>query len=126
MSVVADMNHYAKFVSSLTSGKICGKPLLENKKTFPDSVFSGSGGDNYWNARFTSHGWCPSSSNSFLTLDLKNQYNIKKVFVLGSRDQYKWSGSYTLEYGPITNYSSQVKVIFDSSFKKDKLIHDRN
>ncbi|XP_028399360.1 uncharacterized protein LOC114522810 [Dendronephthya gigantea] len=86
----------------IIEGKICENSLLQNKTKFPDAIFSGSGStDNtkYKEARFSSHGWCPTESgDKYLKIDLQNEYHITRVMVMGDKDQTKWSGSYSLKY----------------------------
>ena len=97
--------------SIFTAGKICDdEPLLEGiHHTFPNKVFSGSGGSNdYDNARITGSGWCPSSSDSYLSLDLQKEYHITRVVVMGDSDQTKWSVSYSMR-------NSHNKTLVDTS-----------
>jgi hypothetical protein len=97
-----------------TAGKIWDKPLLNDKRTFPDNVFSGRGGSpNYPNARFTGNGWCSSTPGSYLLLDLQNEYHLTQVVVMGDKDQTKWSSSYSLQYShseSLLNRSAAIKV----------------
>ena len=100
-----------EFTSSIfTVGKICDEPLLEGiHHIFPNKVFSGSVGSNdYDNARFTRRGWCPSSSGSYLSLDLQKEYHITRVVVMGDSDQTKRSVSYSMRY-------SHNKTLVDTS-----------
>jgi hypothetical protein len=96
--------------SIFTVGKICDELLLEGiHHTFPNKVFSGGGGSNdYGNARFTGSGWCPSRSDSYLSLDLQKEYHITQVVVMGDKDQTKRSQSYSLKY-------SHNKTLVDTS-----------
>jgi hypothetical protein len=96
-----------------TVGKICDKPLLEGiHRTFPNEVFSGNGGSNdYDNARFTGSGWCPSSSDSYLSLDLQKEYHITQVMVMANKYQTKWSESYSMN-------CSHSKTLVDTSLNK--------
>jgi hypothetical protein len=103
------------FSSLFTEGEICDKPLLEDiHRTFPNKVFSGTDGSNdYQNARFTGRGWCPSSSGSYLSLDLQKQYHITRVAVMGDRDQTKWSESFSMKYShdkTLVDRSSAIQV----------------
>jgi hypothetical protein len=87
--------------SIFTVGKICDDGLLLESihHTFPNKVFSGSGGSNdYDNARITGRGWCPSRSGSYLSLDLQKEYHITQVVVMGDKDQTKRSVSYSMKY----------------------------
>jgi hypothetical protein len=103
------------FSSLFTEGEICDKPLLEDiHRTFPNKVFSGTRDpDDYDNARFTGSGWCPSSSGSYLSLDLQKEYHITRVAVMGDRDQTKWSESYSMKYShdkTLVDKSSAIQV----------------
>jgi hypothetical protein len=97
-------------LSIFTAGKICDEPLLEGiHRTFPNKVFSGSGGSNdYDNARIIGRGWCPSRFGSYLSLDLQKEYHITRVVVMGNRDQTKRSQSYSMKY-------SHNKTLVDTS-----------
>jgi hypothetical protein len=102
----------------LTTGQICNSPLLQNKNTFPDSAFSGSGdsSNKYKDARITKGGWCPSGSGSaYLLLDLQKEYHITQVVVMADKEQTKWSGSYSMNFSVDTSYknSAQVSIVFD-------------
>ena len=103
------------YISSFfTLGKVCDKPLLRNTSIFPpdSAVYSGSGDPNngYKNAGITSNGWCASGSDSYLLLDLKKEYHIMQVVVMGDKEQTKWSNSYLFKYSRdnITYKNSQV------------------
>ena len=117
MAIVGILFRYKlpPFSSLFTEGEICDKPLLEDiHRTFPNKVFSGSGGSNdYQNARFTGRGWCPSRSGSYLSLDLQKEYHITRVAVMGDRDQTKWSESYSMKYShdkTLVDKSSAIEV----------------
>jgi hypothetical protein len=106
------------YFTIFTVGKICDKPLLQDAKTFPDSVFNGSGDprDNYKHARITKGGWCPSGPGTrYLMLDLQNQYHITQVVVMADAvGQTRWSGSYSLKYShdkTLVDGSSVIPVI---------------
>jgi hypothetical protein len=94
--------------SIFTVGKVCDKPILKDVTTFPD--FSGSGSSNYRNARFSASGWCASGSTPYLLIDLKKEYHITRVVVMGNKDQTKWSGSYLMKYGHDKTYKESQKV----------------
>ncbi|CAB4005658.1 Venom prothrombin activator pseutarin-C non-catalytic subunit [Paramuricea clavata] len=95
-----------------TKCKICDKPLLNDKRTFPDSVFSGSGDlyRKYKYARITGGGWCPWRSDSYLLIDLHKEYHITRVVVMGDRDQTMWSRSYSLKYSHDTTYKNCEQI----------------
>ena len=84
------------FAYIFTVGKICNKPLLQNARTFPDSVFSGSGGPNYQNARLTKAGWCASGSRPYLLINLQKEYHLTQVVVITHNTQR--SSRYSLTY----------------------------
>ena len=99
------------YISSFfTSGKMCDKPLL--RKTSISPVYSGSGDlqNGYANAGIKSNGWCASGPDSYLLLDLKKEYHITEVVVMGDKEQTKWSNSYSFKYShdSITYKKSQV------------------
>ena len=73
-------------------GKVCDKPILSS------ATFSGSGSTNYHMASFTSSGWCASGAAPYLLIDLRKEYHITRVVVMGNKDQTKWSESYSLKY----------------------------
>ena len=104
---------FFKFQSSiLVAGKTCNKHLLRNQQSFPDSLFWGSGDpDNrYARARITDKGWCASGSGTYLSLNLRNEYHITDIFVMGDKEQTKWSGSYLLSYSHDTSYQHSKEV----------------
>jgi hypothetical protein len=99
------------FASIFTVGKICNKPLFQNARTFPDSVFSGSGGPNYQNARLTKAGWCASGSGPYLLINLQKEYHLTQVVVITHNTQR--SSRYSLTYGrtgPWDNRDSPIQV----------------
>ena len=73
-------------------GKVCDKPILSS------ATFSGSGSTNYNMASFTRSGWCASGSTPYLLIDLRKEYHITRVVVMGNKDQTKWSELYSLRY----------------------------
>ena len=89
---------------------MCDKPLLHKTSIFP--VYSGSGDlqSGYANAGIKSNGWCASGRDSYLLLDLKKEYHITQVVVMGDKEQTKWSKSYSFKYShdSITYKNSQV------------------
>ncbi|XP_028417346.1 uncharacterized protein LOC114541738 [Dendronephthya gigantea] len=87
--------------------KMCNEPeLLQNRTTFPDSVFSGSGSYALMSARFDRSGWCTEISRpKYLLIDLQKEYHITRVVTMGNRDQTKWIGQYIMAYS------------FDNSFR---------
>ena len=92
---------------------MCDKPLLRNRRTIPNVVFSGSGDSNnsYKEARIYSSGWCPSGSGTiYLLLDLQKEYHITRVVVMADREQTKWSESYSMTYSHDTSYKSSIQV----------------
>ena len=91
---------------------MCNKQLLRNQQSFPDSLFWGSGDpDNrYARARITDKGWCASGSVTYLSLNLRNEYHITDIFVMGDKEQTKWSSSYLLSYSHDTSYQHSKKV----------------
>ena len=105
-----------------TSGKICDKPFLHNTTISPSdtAVYSGSGDPNsgYANAGITSNGWCASGPDSYLLLDLKKEYHITQVVVMGDKEQTKWSNSYSFKYSRynITYKNSQVTKTMVGAF----------
>ena len=78
--------------------KICNKPLLTCARTFANKVFSGKGGSDYQNAKFSRSGWCAPTLGTYLLLDLHKEYHITHVALLGNRDQTMWSSSYAMQY----------------------------
>lgn len=107
------MCSFLNFESSiLVAGKMCEKQLLRNKQAFPDSLFSGSGDPDsiYARARITDKGWCASGSGAYLSLNLRNEYHRTDIFVMGDKEQTKWSGSYLLNYSHDTSYQHSKKV----------------
>jgi hypothetical protein len=99
------------FASIFTVGKICNKPLLQNARTFPDSVFSGSGGPNYQKARLTKAGWCASGSRPYLLINLQKEYHLTQVVVITHKTQR--SSTYSLTYSrtePWDNRDSPIQV----------------
>ena len=62
-------------------------------------MFSGTGGSDYRNARFSESGWCASKSHSYLLLDLQKEYHLTHVVVMGNQHQTIWSTSYSMQYG---------------------------
>jgi hypothetical protein len=100
------------FASIFTLGKICEKPLLQDTRTFPDNVFSGSGGPNYPNARFTKTGWCASGSRPYLSIDFQKEYHLTQVVVITDKTQR--SSTYSLTYGRAgtwINSDSPIQVL---------------
>ena len=98
----------------MPAGKICDDQLLHNENIFPISIFGGSGGNSFHEARITKNGWCSSTPGSYLTIDLQKEYHITRVVVMGDKNQTKWSGSYSLKYShdeSLMSGSSAVKVI---------------
>ncbi|XP_028410756.1 uncharacterized protein LOC114533438 isoform X2 [Dendronephthya gigantea] len=87
--------------------KMCNEPeLLQNRTTFPDSVFSGSGSHSFMNARFDRSGWCTEINRpKYLLIDLQKEYHITRVVTMGNKDQTKWIGQYIMAYS------------FDNSFR---------
>ena len=77
---------------------MCDKPLLRNIIISP--IYSGSGDpkNGYAKAGIKSSGWCASGPDSYLLLDLKNEYHITQVVVMGDKEQTKWSSSYSFKY----------------------------
>ncbi|CAB4001321.1 receptor-type tyrosine- phosphatase S-like isoform X11 [Paramuricea clavata] len=88
---------FSKYFVTNIAGKICDKPLLQDTHTFPDDLFSGSGGSNYQNARLTEAGWCASGSRSYLSIDLQKEYHLTQVVVITDKTQR--SSTYSLIYG---------------------------
>jgi hypothetical protein len=97
------------FASIFTLGKICNKPLLQNARTFPDNVFSGSGGSNYQNARLTRAGWCASGSKPFLSINLQKEYHLTKVVVI--TDTTQRSSTYSLTYRRAGTWISRDRAV---------------
>ena len=88
-------------------GKVCDKPIVSN------ATFSGSDSTNYNMASFTSSGWCASGSSPYLFIDLRKEYHITRVVVMGNRYQTKWSESYLLRYShdrTLVHHSTSIKV----------------
>ena len=57
-------------------------------------------------------GWCGSrSSHSYLTLDLRKEYHITKVVIMGDKEQSKWSESYSLQYSRDKTYGYKKTVV---------------
>ena len=73
-------------------GKVCDKPISSS------ATFSGSGSTNYHMASFTRSGWCASGTAPYLLIELRKEYHITRVVVMASKDQTKWSESYSLRY----------------------------
>ena len=96
------MNSYIIFIL----GKVCYNPLS-------NATFSGIGSKNYNMASFASSGWCASGSAPYLLIDLGKEYHITRVVVMGSKDQTKWSESYSLRYShdiTLVHHSTSMKV----------------
>ena len=92
------------------AGKVCDKPMLSS------AIFSGSGSTNYNTASITSSGWCASGSAPYLLIDLRKEYHITRVVVMGNKDQTKWSESYLLRYShdrTLVHHSTSIKVSSD-------------
>ena len=92
---------------------MCDKPLLlQDERTFADSVFSGNGSSGYSNARFTKDGWCTQTSRTkYLFIDLQKEYHITQVVTMGNKDQTKWGDQYAMTYGHDVSYSN-IKQVF--------------
>ncbi|CAB3990291.1 Hypothetical predicted protein, partial [Paramuricea clavata] len=91
------------------------------RRTFPNQVFSGSGGsNNYDNARFAESGWCSARPGSYLLLDLQKEYYITQVSVIGSctDTNEKCSDQEDDECEPVPS--------FQSAFTDALMIADRN
>ena len=54
--------------------------------------------------------WCANSS-SYLLLDLKNEYHITKVVIMGNKEQKKWSESYLLKYSHNKTLLDSIKAV---------------
>ena len=109
-------------------GKVCDKPLLNDARTFPYNVFSGSGSSSrykYARARITNVGWCPSMSDPYLLLDLQKEYHITRVVVMGDRNQTKWSESYSMKYSRDTSYKNSEQVFIGDYIIKYFAIKDK-
>ena len=90
---------------------MCDKPLLSD--TIISPVYSGSGDrkNGYAKAGIKSSGWCASGPNSYLLLDLKNEYHITQVVVMADKEQTKWSSSYSFKYNrDEINYEDRRQV----------------
>ena len=90
-------------------GKVCDKPIVSN------ATFSGSGSTNYSMSSFASSGWCASGSEPYLFIDLRKEYHITRVVVMGNTDQTKWSESYLLRHShnrTLVHQSTSIKVLF--------------
>ena len=81
---------------------MCDKQLLRDTSIFPQTsaVYSGSGDPNngYANAGIKSNGWCATGPDSYLLLDLKKEYHITQVVVMGDKEQTMWSSKYSFKY----------------------------
>ena len=86
----------------------------------PTKVFSGSVGFKYYQtafSRFTRDGWC-ARHGSYLLLDLQKEYHITEIVVMGSKDQTRWSESYSMKYShaeTLVNSSSPIQVSVTSN-----------
>lgn len=85
--------------------------LLQNKRLFPDSVFSGRGSRYYSKARFTESGWCTVIRRlKYLLIDLQKEYHITRVVTMGKKDQTKWIGPYTMSHSRDYSFRNSIKV----------------
>ena len=113
VSVCDDFRLYKFTFSIFTVGKLCDNPLLRDARTFPESLFSGSGDSSkrYKRARITGSGWCPSGSGTtYLLLDLQKEYHTTQVAVMADREQTKWSESYSMTYSHDKSYKNSIQV----------------
>ena len=91
---------------------MCDKPaLLQDRTTFPDSVFSGSGSHSFKMARITESGWCTTTSKpKYLLIDLQKEYHITRVVTMGNKNQTKWIGRFTLAYSRDKSFRTTRQV----------------
>jgi hypothetical protein len=80
------------------------KPLLQDKRRFPDSSFSASvssKGHSASDARISSDSsWCApvSDDNHYLQVDLEGLYEISYLATYGDSTNPKWVATYNLNY----------------------------
>ena len=80
------------------------RPLLEDKKRFPDSSFSASAsvkGHSPSDARITSgYSWCApvSDEKHYLQLDFKRLHWVYSITAYGDSTSPKWVATYNLNY----------------------------
>ena len=93
------------------------RPLLENKRSFPDSSFSASGfvkGHSPSGARISSgSSWCAPVSNKkhYLQVDLRRLYLVISVVTYGDSTSPKWVATYNLNYTvDLVNWKTQVTL----------------
>jgi hypothetical protein len=83
-------------------GFICDRPLLEDKRRFPDTAFTASassGGRSPSDARISSNSsWCAPVSNGkhYLQVDLGRLYVIYNLTTFGDTTSSKWVITYNL------------------------------
>ena len=106
--VRSHINHI--YCTGFIVGKVCDKPIASG------ATYSGSGSRNYNMTSFASSGWCASASSPYLFIDLRKEYHITRVVVMGNKDQTKWSESYLLRYShdrTLVHHSTSIKVSSD-------------
>ena len=94
------------------------RPLLENKRSFPDSSFSASGfvkGHSPSDARISSgSSWCAPVSNKkhYLQVDLRRLYLVISGVTYGDSTSPKWVATYNLNYTvDLVNWKTKVTLI---------------
>ena len=114
------------YTSVFALGKTCEKPLVRGTRFFPDRVFSGRYGPNYYLTRFAKTGWCPWSSTPYQILDLRKEFHITRIVVTTSKSQAKWNQSYVMKYGHDKTYQKSLKVLITQISRinsNSKLVH---
>ena len=95
------------------------KPLLQDKRIFPDSPFSASAsseGHSASDARISSgSSWCApiSDDTHYLQVDLGRLYEISFVVIYGDSTSPKWVASYNLNYTTdlaLVNWKTETSV----------------
>jgi hypothetical protein len=100
------------------------KPLLQDKRTFPDSSFGASAsseGHSASDARISSgSSWCApvSDDKHYLQVDLARLYEISFVVIYGDSTSPKWVASYNLNY---TTDLALVNWKTESSVRKNDI-----
>jgi hypothetical protein len=92
------------------------KPLLEDKRRFPDSSFSASApseGHSASDARISSgSSWCApvSDRNHYLQVDLGRLYYLRYLVTYGNRTSATWVAAYNLNYTiDLVNWKTRVR-----------------
>ena len=94
-----------------------GRPLLENKRRFPDSSFSASAsvkGHGSSDARISSgSSWCApvSDEKHYLQVDLRRLHRVYSVMTYGDSTSPKWVTTYNLNYTyDLVNWKTRTRV----------------